>query len=100
MGNEEAGAGITRQKILQPLDRAGVEMVGRLIENKKVGPGQQRPAERDAPFFAARKRARNPVWIRGVQIRNQTFDSELQIPAVEVRDLIKHDSTSGAFGWN
>src|SRR5437867_5940875 len=32
VSDEQTGAGITREKILQPFDRAGIEMVGRFVE--------------------------------------------------------------------
>src|SRR5207248_6077530 len=49
--DEQAGAGITREKILQPFDRAGVEMVGRFVENQKIRTREKRPAKRDTAFF-------------------------------------------------
>ena len=59
MRDEEARAGITREEILQPLDRARVEMVGRLVENEKIRAREKRAAERDAALLTARKRADN-----------------------------------------
>ena len=61
----------TREKILEPLDGAGVEMVRRLVENQKVGPGKKGAAKRDAPFFAAGKRAHDAIGFRRVQIRDE-----------------------------
>src|SRR6476660_6477865 len=54
--DEQTGAGITREKVLQPLDRAGVEMVCRFVENQKIRTCEKRPAKRDATFFSAGKR--------------------------------------------
>src|ERR1044071_449108 len=65
--NEQTGAGIFLEKILQPFDRAGIEMVGRFIENKKIGAREQRPAKRDAAFFATGKRAYYAIGFRRVQ---------------------------------
>src|SRR5690606_11744072 len=48
-------AGIFRQIALEPRDRLGVEMVGRLVEQQHVGARQQEPAERDAAPLPARK---------------------------------------------
>src|SRR6266850_8587159 len=39
--DKQTGAGITREKILQPFDRAGIEMVGRFVENQKMGRGEK-----------------------------------------------------------
>ena len=44
------------QEMLEPFDRFGVEMVGRLVEQQHVRLGQQQAAERDAALLAARKR--------------------------------------------
>ena len=53
MRHEKRGAVIAREKILQPLDRAGVEMVRRFVENQKVRPREESAAKRDAPLLAA-----------------------------------------------
>ena len=37
MRDEQTGAGIAREKVLEPLDRFGVEMVGRLVEDEEIG---------------------------------------------------------------
>ncbi len=54
MRHEQRGAVVAGEKILQPLDRAGVEMVRRFIENQEIGPSQEGAAKCDAPFLAAR----------------------------------------------
>src|SRR5436190_15223288 len=64
--DEETGAGITREKILQPFDRAGIEMVGRFVENQKIGTREQRPAKRDAASFPAGKRAHDATGFGSV----------------------------------
>src|SRR5437868_11446628 len=55
--DKQTGAGITREKILQPFDGAGIEMVGRFVENQKIGTREQRPTKRDPAFFPARNGA-------------------------------------------
>ena len=50
-------AGIVLEEALEPGDRFGVEMVGRLVEQQQVGRLQQQPAQRDAAALAARQRA-------------------------------------------
>src|SRR6266481_2500905 len=55
--DEQTGAGITREKVLQPFNRAGVEMIGRFVENQKIGTREKRMAKRDAAFFPAGERA-------------------------------------------
>ena len=46
------------QEVLEPGDRLGVEMVGRLVEQQQVGRLQQQAAQRDAAPLAARQRSR------------------------------------------
>jgi len=41
------------QELFQPLDRFGVEMVGRFVEQQHVRPGEQQLAERDTALFTS-----------------------------------------------
>ena len=50
------GARIVLQEPLEPGDRFGVEVVGRLVEQQQVGRLQQQPAQRDAAPLAAGER--------------------------------------------
>ena len=70
MGDEQTGPGITSEKILEPFDRAGIEMIGRLVQDEKIGTGQQCPAERDPAFFAAGESSDDAFRIRRVQVRD------------------------------
>ena len=87
--DEQTGAGITREKVLQPFDRAGVEMVGRFVENQKIRTREKRPAKRDAAFFPAGKRAHDAIGFRRVQIRDERLDSMFQIPTVGLANLVE-----------
>src|SRR5437762_7992384 len=80
--DKQTGAGITREKVLQPFDRSGVEMVGRFVENQKIRTREKRPAKRDAAFFPAGKRAYDAIGFRSMQIRDEGLDSMFQVPAV------------------
>ena len=51
--HRDDGAGILLQIALEPRDRLGIQMVGRLIEQQHVGLRQQQPAQRDAALLAA-----------------------------------------------
>ena len=64
MGDGDHGARIALQKLLQPVDRFGVQVVGWLVEQQHVGFGQQQRAKRHAAFFTARQNAdlRVPRW--------------------------------------
>src|SRR5436190_1922310 len=87
--NEQTGAGITREKVFQPFDRAGVQMVGRFVENQKIGTREKRPAKRDTAFFSAGKRAHDAIGFRSVQIRDERLDSMFQVPTVGLANLVE-----------
>ena len=53
VGDRDDGARVLLEEALQPLDRLGVEVVGRLVEQEQVGVAQQEPAERDPALLAA-----------------------------------------------
>jgi hypothetical protein len=53
VGDGDDRAGIRLQVVLEPGDRFGVEVVGRLVEQQDVGLLQQQPAESDAAALAA-----------------------------------------------
>src|SRR5258707_11909948 len=87
--NEQTGAGITREKVLQPFNRAGVEMVGGFVENQKIRTREKRPAKRDTAFFPAGKRADDAIGFRRVQIRDERLDSMFQVPPVGLANLVE-----------
>ena len=45
------------EELAQPDDRVGVEVVGRLVEQQRLGAGEQDPRQLDATALAARQRA-------------------------------------------
>src|SRR5437016_10590697 len=98
--DEQTGAGITREKVLQPFDRAGVEMVGRFVENQKIRTREKRPAKRDAAFFPAGKRAYDAIGFRSVQIRDEGLDSMFQVPAVGLANLVEQRCAERAVARN
>ena len=55
VGDDQDRAGIGAQMAFEPVDRLGVEMVGRLVEQQQFGLFEQQPAERDAAALAARE---------------------------------------------
>ncbi len=57
VGDGDHGAGVLLQEPLEPGDRLGVEVVGRLVEQQQVGPREQQPAQRDPAPLAARQGA-------------------------------------------
>jgi hypothetical protein len=91
---EQTGAPVVCEKSLQPLDRAGVKMVSRLIENQEIRPGKQRAAKRAAPFLATGQRRNLAPPHRCVQVGNQALDPILEIPFAKVVNLIEQKSRS------
>ena len=53
VGDRDDRARVVLEVALEPGDRFGVEVVGRLVEQQQVGLAQQQPAERDAAPLAA-----------------------------------------------
>jgi hypothetical protein len=80
--------GIFVQEALEPGDRFGVEMVGRLVEQKHVGLGQQQPAQRDAPTLAARERGDVGIPRRESKGVGGDFERALEIVPVGGLDQI------------
>ena len=52
VGDRDDGALVLLEVALEPRDRLGVEVVGRLVEEQQVGRREQQPAQRDAPALA------------------------------------------------
>ena len=73
-------------------------MVGRLVEDEQVGPGEQRAGERDAALFSAGKLARQPVGGGRAEVHGERADAVLDVPAVEMIDVVEHLARAGGFG--
>ena len=82
VGDRNDGAGKFRQKALQPGDRFGVQMVGRLVEQQHVRPGEQQPGERDAPPLAAGQGGHAVLRRRAAQRVHRHLDAPVEVPGV------------------
>ena len=60
MRGDEQRAAASSEVLLDPLERADVEMVRRLVEEQQVRVGDDEPCERGAGLLAARQRGRRP----------------------------------------
>ena len=60
VGGDEQRAAASPEVLLDPLERADVEMVRRLVEEQQVRVGDDEPGERGAGLLAARQRRRRP----------------------------------------
>ena len=88
MGHHDDGARIVAQMMLEPGDAFGVEVVGRLVEQKNVGLRQEKPAERDAAALAARQGLRLRLARRTAQRVHRLLDLSVKIPQALAVDLV------------
>ena len=88
MGDGHDGAGELRKVPLQPGDRFGVEMVGRLVEQQQVGLAEEQAAERNAAALATRQRLDVGVGRRAAQGVHGDLDRAAEVPAVAGVDLL------------
>ena len=63
VGHEHDGRVEVEQRLLEPLERLDVEMVGRLVEQQQVGLGGERARQRGARELAAGERSQRAVEI-------------------------------------
>ena len=82
------GAGVVLEEALEPGDRFGVEMVGRLVEQQQVGRLQQQAAQRDAAALAARQRRDVGIGGRQPQRVHRQLEPRVEIPGVGRVDLV------------
>jgi hypothetical protein len=80
VGDDEDGAGILPQMALEPVDRLGVEMVGRLVEEQQLRLLKQELAERDAAPLAARQFADIGIIRRTAERIHRLVDLRIEIP--------------------
>ena len=88
MGDDQDGAAVFDQVLLQPGDGFGVEVVGRLVEEQHVGGLEQELAERDAAFLAARQGRDLGIVGRAAQGFHRDVDLGIEIPEVAGVDLV------------
>ncbi len=75
------------QVLLEPRDRLGVEVVGRLVQQQQVGRAQQQATQRDAPALAAGELAHVGVGRRQAQRVHRMFELRVEVPRVGRFDL-------------
>ena len=92
MGDGDDRAGIILQVLLQPGDRLGIEMVGRLVEQQQVRLAQEQTAERDAAALAAGQLRDIGVGGRAAERVHRDLERRVEIPGVERVDLLLHAS--------
>ena len=88
VGDDEDGAGIVAQMPFEPHHGFGVEVIGRLVEQKQVRLRQEQPAKRDAPLLAAGKLRHVGAVRRAAQRVHRLVDLGVEIPEVLGLDLV------------
>ena len=88
MGHGNDRALVTREVLLEPVDRVGVKVVGRLVEKQDGRLLQQQPRERDAAALAAGKRVDNRLARRTAQRVHRLLHHRRHIPRTEAVDFL------------
>ena len=96
--HEQARAGVAREKVFQPLDALGVEVIGRFVEDEKIRTREESSAERHTALFTAAEGADEAVERRGVQVGGEAPDAVIQRPPIVMIDLVEQRGRARAFG--
>ena len=87
MGHGDDGARVVLQRPLEPGDRLGVEVVGRLVEEQQVRLGEEQPAQRDPAPLTARERPDVGVARREPQGVHGDLEGAVELPGAGGVDL-------------
>ena len=90
MRNRDDRSRIALQVMFQPRHRLGVEVIGRLVEQKNVGFLQEQPAQRNAATFAAGQYLHRRVRRRAAQRIHRHLQPRIEIPGVLMVELLLH----------
>ncbi len=82
MGDDEDGARIFAQMMLEPVHAFGIEMVGGLVEQQQIGPAQQKLGQRHAALFAARKIVDRGIARRAAHRIHRLLHLRFEVPQV------------------
>ena len=82
MGDDQDGARIGAEMVLEPVDRFGIEMVGRLVEQQEVGLAQQELGQGHPPLLAAGQPVDRGGAGRAAQRIHRLLDLGIEIPQV------------------
>ena len=96
VGDRDDRARVLLEEPFEPLDRLGVEVVGRLVEEEQVRVAEQEPGERDPALLAAGQGRDVGVVGRAAQGVHRDVDVALQVPGVGRGDLVLERGLLGA----
>ena len=98
VGDRDDGARVLLEEALEPLDRLGVEVVRRLVEEQQVRVLEEQPAQRDAPLLAAGEGRDVGVVGRTAERVHRDVDVALEVPRVGGVDPVLERRLLGADG--
>ena len=87
MGHGDHRALVVLERPLEPGDRLGVEVVGRLVEEQQVRLGQEQPAEGDPAPLATRERSDVGIARREPQGVHGDLEGAVELPGTGGIDL-------------
>ena len=96
VGDRDDRARVLLEEALEPVDRLGIEVVGRLVEQQQVGVAEEQPGERHATLLAAGQRRDVGVVGRAAQGVHRDVDVALEVPGVGRGDLVLEGGLLGA----
>ena len=82
VGDRDDGARVLLEEALEPVDRLGVEVVGRLVEQQQVGVAEEQAGEGHAALLAAGQGRDVGVVGRAAQGVHRDVDVAFQVPGV------------------
>ena len=88
MGNGDNGTLILLKVLLQPIDTLGIEVVGRLIQQKHIGLLQQQTTQSNSTTLTTREHLDTLVSIGASQSIHSTLQDAVKLPAVDVVNLL------------
>ena len=95
MGDADDRTGILMQMLLQPVNRLGIEVVGRLIEQEDIGLLQKQTTEGNASAFTTREILDNRILIGATKRIHRATELLVEIPSIAlVKLLLKLTLTS------
>ncbi len=86
--NQQHGAAVIAQGLLQPLDGFDVEVVGRLVEQKNRGTAQQQLGKLDAHAPAARKLARRTAEVLALETQPQERLLDVGVARLAAKNMV------------
>ena len=86
------------EEALEPVDRLGVEVVGRLVEQQQVGVAEEEPGERHAALLPAGQLRDVGVVGRAAQGVHRDVDVAFEVPGIGRGDLVLERGLLGADG--